>query len=508
MLLALLLEAGELSTAVIAQDDGPADGKSSLAVVAALEDSITKAIDRAEKSVVAIAIVNSANEAMQADARMDRQWRDGWPRNFGPNREGPKESDPGYVPADYASGVIVDASGLILTNHHVLHLGTDDEFRPEIRYWVRLHDRTPYQARIKAADPRVDLAVLELLDEQGDPAANLKLPVMPLGNGDKIKKGQFVVALGNPYAVARDGEASASWGIISNIARKARPNEFELDIRQRKNTLHHFGTLIQTDARLNLGTSGGALINLRGEMIGLTTSMEAIAGHEQSAGYAIPVNDLFRRAVDQLKEGKEIEFGFLGIGPMDMELGELQRGRRGVRVYSVSKGTPAATANIKESDVITHINGAQVEDADDLMLRIGSLAPLEQVQMVVERGGRVENVLTEVSKYRVVGPIIATSKDPPWRGVEVDFPTVVLNPWIMGIMEWPAQECVAAKTVALESPAWKAGLRPGMLITGVDAVVVSNPVDFRTIIATKKGPVSLHVWDEEGFNKIVEIPVE
>ncbi len=118
-----------------------------------------------------------------------------------------------------------------------------------------------------------------------------------LGDASTLKKGQIAIALGNPYAIARDGQASASWGIIANIARKAAPLTSEDGTRKQKDKLYHFGTLIQTDAKLNLGTSGGALVNLKGEMIGLTTSMAAISGYEQAAGYAIAVDDVFRQAL-------------------------------------------------------------------------------------------------------------------------------------------------------------------------------------------------------------------
>src|SRR5207342_2000310 len=104
---------------------------------------------------------------------------------------------------------------------------------------------------------------------------------------------------GNPYAIARDGQVSASWGIVANLSRKAGPIPDETSPAGVRNTsLHHYGTLIQTDAKLNLGTSGGALLNLKGEMVGLTTSLAAAVGYEQAAGFALPVDDAFRRAVE------------------------------------------------------------------------------------------------------------------------------------------------------------------------------------------------------------------
>src|SRR5207253_7102267 len=131
--------------------------------------------------------------------------------------------------------------------------------------------RKPYRATVKAADPWFDLALLKV------EGAGLK-PIS-FGDGHSVKKGAFVIALGNPYAIARDGKPSASWGIISNLQRQAPPPRTATRASDGRETLHHYGTLIQTDARLELGTSGGALVNLKGEMIGLTTSLAALSGH-------------------------------------------------------------------------------------------------------------------------------------------------------------------------------------------------------------------------------------
>src|SRR5262249_42495116 len=138
-----------------------------------------------------------------------------------------------------------------------------------------------------------------------------------------VRKGQIVIALGNPYAIARDGSASATWGIVSNISRQAMAEGEPTDSEARRNeTIHHLGTLIQLDARLDLGTSGGALLNLQGELIGMTTSLAAIVGYEKSAGFAIPFDDSMKRIIESLRQGKEVEYGFLGVTPGEILPGE------------------------------------------------------------------------------------------------------------------------------------------------------------------------------------------
>ena len=272
---------------------------------ATLEKTLVEAIARAEKSVVAIARVKKepAGESLHLEIRPDPFGR----RALLP--AAPQPTDPDFLPNEYGTGVVVDRHGLILTAYHVL--GEDSD------YYVTTADRKVYKATPKAADPRSDLAVLSI-------EANDLTPIT-LGDAAKLKKGQIVIALGNPYAIARDGQVSASWGIVSNLARKAPPAPSESDSTG-KPTLHHFGTLIQTDAKLNLGTSGGALVNLQGEMVGLTVSWAAAAGFESAAGYAIPIDATFRRVLETLKQGREVEYGFLGVPPGNLQPQEILQG--------------------------------------------------------------------------------------------------------------------------------------------------------------------------------------
>ena len=166
---------------------------------------------------------------------------------------------------------------MILTNYHVVDdyfLSEDSGFGKQVDDLYVSTDHKIFRATIKAADPRSDLAVLEIEADNLTP--------ITFGDASKLAKGQLILTLGNPYAIARDGSPSAGWGIVSNLSRKIGP-QYDEDSRTSKPTLHHFGTLIQTDAKLNLGTSGGALLNLKGEMVGLITSQAQLAGYEQAA---------------------------------------------------------------------------------------------------------------------------------------------------------------------------------------------------------------------------------
>src|SRR5207237_2028334 len=160
--------------------------------------------------------------------------------------------------------------------------------------------------------------------------------------------------LAHPCAAGfRDGSPSASWGIVSNLRRRAPLSESELkEELQSDKPLNQFTTLIQTDARLNLGCSGGALIDLDGRLVGLTTALAAITGSETAGGYALPLDESLGRIIDVLARGEEVEYGFLGVG--------FNRAGRGGLSVEVVPGSPAERAGIVKDDVILSVNGTPI----------------------------------------------------------------------------------------------------------------------------------------------------
>jgi serine protease Do len=445
---------------------------SGLQAAAAIEESMVEAIASAEPSVVAIARVR----------RTDNQALDFQVNQFGRLRTSEPSSPaaPEFIPNEYATGVVVGAEGLILTAHHVLQEDCD--------YWITTPDRKIYKViRVVGADPRSDLAVLQI-DARG-------LAPIKFGDASTLKKGQIVIALGNPYAIARDGQASASWGIVSNLARKDGPLP-----QDRRPALHQYGTLIQTDAKLNLGTSGGALLNLKGEMVGLTVALAAATGYEQSAGFAIPVDEAFLRAVKMLKQGSEVEYGFLGVGVDPLDPSERLKGRHGVRVRSVVPGTPARRVGLMDQDVITHVNGEEIHDRDHFMLAIGRLPAESSAILRVERDDRpLVIVVDELAKIHVGDDKIVTSPRPAWRGIRVDYVTASRR-----FQQWSEegqvdpQGSVVIVDVDENSPAWKEGLRPDMTISHVGGNRVATPRQFLDQVAGKTGPVKLRLGARSG----------
>ncbi len=440
-----------------------------LQAAAAMEEVLAKAIAQSERSVVAIARVRrNTEERLDVAPNLFNQL----------GRPAPRPGDAEFIPNEYATGVVVGAEGLILTAHHVLRDDSD--------YWVTTADRKTYKVnKIVGADPRSDLAVLSI------EAQNL-VPVK-FGDATKLKKGHIVIALGNPYAIARDGQVSASWGIVSNLARKDGPWPGR-EGQPTKPTLHHYGTLIQTDAKLNLGTSGGALLNLKGEMVGLTVALAAALGYEQSAGFALPVDETFLRALKSLKQGSEVEYGFLGVqlpAPYDTR----GRGRSGVLVVDVLEGTPAERFQLQKDDLITHVNGQEIRDHDELLLHVGKLPPDASVRLTVERDGRSHVIsIGELSKFWVGGKRIVTNRSPSWRGIRVDYVTASQNfpNWALQRRVDP-QGSVLVTEVEENSPAWKEGLRPDMMISHVGSRRVTTPKDFQEAVADQEGPVKLRL---------------
>jgi S1-C subfamily serine protease len=455
-----------------------AQGISGRAAAAAIENVLVAVIAGAEKSVVAIARVRKERpgETFSFEFRPDAFDR---PTVAAAS---PQPTDPDFIPNEYGTGVVVGRRGLILTAYHVL--GEDSD------YYVRTHDRKVYRAWIKGADPRSDLAVLAV------DAVDL-LPIR-FGDASNLKKGRIVIALGNPYAIARDGQVSASWGMVANLSRKAPPAPDETDSTG-KRTLHHFGTLIQTDAKLNLGTSGGPLLNLDGEMVGLCVSLAATAGHDTAAGYAIPVDQTFRRVVDTLKTGREVEYGFLGIQPANLRPQEILAGMHGIRVDRVVPGTPAARpGGLKPDDIITAVAGRPIHEADSLVLEVGKL-PVESVaRLNVIREGRRRTLDVTLAKYPVRGRKIVTMPAPAWRGMRIDYPTATVDADDRArsrLMFY--DDGVIVTDVEPETAAWEAGLRRGMRVSHVGRTPVRTPRQFWATVAGRRGPVQVRLAEDD-----------
>jgi S1-C subfamily serine protease len=459
-----------------AQEDAPG-----LKEAEALQRAVQGAIQKAEPAIVCILVSRSEDyrQLGQTPPDNDAGKLGGFvPPNTirSPEDEESKRlraldlENPLVVPESFGSGIVIDDSGLILTCEHVIRGAT--------KVFVRLPGRQGSYADIHAADPRSDLAVLRLLK----PPPGLK--ALKLGDGGTLKKGQWIVTLANPYAAGfRDGSPSASWGIVSNLRRRLPGSPVETE---RSKTLHEHGTLIQTDARLNLGTSGGALLDLRGELVGLTTSLAAVGGSETAGGFAVPLNAGMRRIIEVLRRGEEVEYGFLGVG-----LKASERRPRGLAIERVTPGSPAARAGLIGEDIILSIDGMPIHDNDDLLLAVGMILAGGKAQIEYQRnsGSPVRTASVTLAKSYVPGKVIAANKPPLTRGLRVEQTSVLLT------MPQGAASVLPGVLVREVHPDSKASLHLKVhdIITHVNGRPVNAPDEFYREMQRATGPVELRL---------------
>jgi serine protease Do len=445
-------------------------------VVTALESALADAIARAEPSVVSIAREKDgkSEETAAVRGRMDgipisRQQQSGVGIGIGRGFGDPDVHD--YVSSDYGSGVVIGDRCEILTTFHVV--------KGASRLVVRGPGIREFDAEILAADPRSDLAVIVPREGQGITRPILK--PMTLGDGTKLRKGMFLLALGNPFNAGRDGRASASWGILANLARRL--DSAHLLQEPNKRQLRHYPTLLQLDAKLNLGMSGGAVVNLKGELVGLTTNAANAGGFDAQAGYALPIDNLARRAIEALRQGKEVEYGFLGIVLSEQGTNQIR---------DVQAGTPAGEGGLMIGDEVVSIGGLPVVDADSLVMAVNAFSPGLPIMVRVRRDEVDLEKTVVLSKLRIQGEVIATNRPPPWRGLRVDFvstdPKIVLG---MDLLRAMALGGVLVTEVQPGSAADDAGLKVGQIIVSVDGTRIKNPVGFAKAVEGLSGSVRL-----------------
>jgi serine protease Do len=470
------------------------------AILAAIEEGTTTAIAKAERSVVAISRVSQQRHPA------DRAGTNRLSLDLPLGLQDPL-NDPDFVPTFFGTGVVISEQGHIVTCAHVL----DDPRKNDYYVWL---DRRSYPAqvvgmaaKVLASDPFSDLAVLKVDNAPG-------LQPIEFGEVADLRKGQFVIALGNPDAIARDGQASASWGIISNLSRVAPSDSGETSVV--KDSIHQYGTLIQTDAKLNFGTSGGALIDLQGRMIGLTTSLAAKLGNESSAGFAIAADKLFLRVVSQLKLGKLPEYGFLGIQPEDLRTSERERGMQGARVSVVLQGLPGDRAGLRAEDVIIQVGDEPIFNRNDLFRELSAVPAGHQVELLVHRPRAdirrqaVLRLTAEVSKKPIQSSrtSYAVHANPSWRGLSVDYATASTSELAQfGIWRGKRDEArIAVSAVEPDTPAWRSGIRAGNGILTVNGREIRSPDDFYKQVQDAEGAIILELVRQNGVVAKIEVP--
>jgi Do/DeqQ family serine protease len=303
--------------------------------------SFADSVARAAPAVVNIYTARVITERSQP-APLDQLFGDYWP------------SYRQHVERSLGSGVIVDAKGTIVTNQHVI-AGADS-----IR--VQLADGRIAEATIVGQDPDTDIAILELSIGH--------LPIMPMGRSDTLRVGDIVLAIGNPYGLSQ----TVTQGIVSATGRG-------------QLGLATFENFIQTDAAINLGNSGGALIDAHGDLVGINTAvLNRAYGGPEGIGFAIPVN-LVRGVMEQILAHGHVVRGWLGFVPQDLsqeQAAQLGTSAGGVTVVNILVRSPAFEAGVRPGDLVTELDGDPVRSSQDLVSKVAALKPGAEVEL----GGR------------------------------------------------------------------------------------------------------------------------
>ncbi len=355
------------------------------------------------------------------------------------------------------SGVIIDArQGYVLTNNHVIDRATEIQ--------VTLMDGRRLTAEVIGADPQVDLAVIRI------PAEGLT--GIPLADSDRLRVGDFVVAIGNPFGLGH----TVTSGIVSALGRSGLGLEGLQDF-------------IQTDASINPGNSGGALVNLRGELTGINTAILAPGGGNVGIGFAIPSN-MAHQVMTQLIEHGEVRRGQLGISVQNLtpELAQafgLREFRPGVVVVQVGEGTPAAQAGVVSGDIVTRINSRAIRSETELRTAIGLLSIGDTLEIEVLRDGKRE-VLTariaEPPRARVDGEAL-NARIAGARFGEIDESSPLYG----------RVEGVMITEVEADSRAARGGLRPGDVVVSVNRRGIRSLEELQQSVSPEHGSVLLNI---------------
>ena len=364
-------------------------------------------------------------------------------RNFGPVR-------------GIGSGFIISQNGYILTNAHVVNNAT--------KVTVRLIDRREFEAKVIGVDQRTDIAVIKI-DVKG------KLPVADIGNSDKLRPGQWVLAIGSPF----NFENTVTSGIVSATARPLN---------------NSYVPFIQTDVPVNPGNSGGPLYNLSGQVVGINSEIYSQTGAYEGISFAIPINVAVHVADQLIKTGHVVR-GRIGVTIQEVTAATAENlglpYPRGAAVASVQSGGPADKAGIQPLDIILSVNGTPVRDSDELPSMIAAITPGQTVHLQVWRDKKTINVDVKVGVLPENNETASTS-GPNSGGGAAAGGTATANSIGLSVRTLTAAEKRQVKTrgsvvvVGVRGPAAEAGLQNGDVILSINRVPITDVAAFQKAV--------------------------
>jgi serine protease Do len=433
---------------------------------ASLQDAFAQVAQSVKPSVVSVTSVHVENVQVVTPEFF---FGDPFQDFFGDDeaRPGPRRNPRGQAPRQFqrrfqglGSGVVIDERGYVLTNEHVVH-GAD-----ELTVTFQTPEEKKYPAKVVGADPRTDLAVLKIQGKD-------KFPAAALADSDRVRVGDWAVAVGSPFGL----EQTVTVGVVSAV-------------RQSLNIEGvNYANLLQTDAAINRGNSGGPLVNLKGEVMGINTAIYAPTGVFAGIGFAIPSNRA-KEVMSQLIEKGRVVRGWMGIEvmPLDEVLAKqfsVPDGK-GVLVNNVLPGSPAQSAGMRRGDVVVEFNGRRTVTQDALLDAVGHTPPKTKVEVKVMREGKPMTLSLTAGEAPAGaeaspdegGPAQPAPSAPggvEWEGMRV----VALTPALAERFGFPAKESgVVAAEVASGGRAEAAGLMEGDLISSLNRKKTPDPAAF------------------------------
>jgi serine protease Do len=370
------------------------------------------------------------------------------------------------------SGVVVSADGQIVTNNHVVE-GAD-----EIK--VTFADRKEFTAKLVGADKSSDLAFLKI-EAKG-------LPYLPFGDSSKLRLGEFVLAVGNPFGVGQ----TVTMGIVSA---KGRAGMGIVDYEE----------FIQTDASINPGNSGGALVNLEGELVGINTAILSRSGGNQGVGFAVPSN-MVQPIREQLAKYGRVRRGYLGVYIQDLtpELASSMRVDtvQGVLVSDVQEDGPAAKGDLEAGDIIVKVDGNPTATAAQLRNRVALIEPGSKVKLDVMREGQAKTVFVTLTEKEGEQATLQDTGGPEQLGAGLGL--APLDGELRGRLRLPPRVTgVVVMNVTPGSAAERAGLEPGDVIVSVNRRGVKRPGEVEKLLSGAAEEALLRVYKNGAFTFVV-----